>query len=121
MLKNIKNILFFLIFFMIMITFTSSYGNPFLVSSPQSYGDPNCGMGYKISWDNGSTWLECGKEQISATEMRVMHDMAGIEIGRHDILVKTYNLWGESDAVPFGFTKELPVSPTNLGLVELEP
>lgn len=40
-------------------------------------------------------------------------DLATIPTGAHNISVRACNLWGCSSAVPFSFTKELPVAPAN--------
>ena len=46
----------------------------------------------------------------------VLKDLAGITNGVHNVEVRAGNIWGLSTPVPFGFTKTLPGSPSNVDL-----
>ncbi|MCK4718739.1 MAG: hypothetical protein KAT70_08730, partial [Thermoplasmata archaeon] len=43
------------------------------------------------------------------------YDLTGVSNGTHDVTVKAKNLWGQSVAVPFVFTREGPDIPANIG------
>jgi hypothetical protein len=52
----------------------------------------------------------------SGSGERCVYDVSGVSEGSHNITMKTKNVWGETKAVPFDFTKALPPSISNLRL-----
>ena len=82
-----------------------TYANPFLVCDP----DANT-TSYVVVLDNG--------EEVETTAP-LYYDLAGIAEGAHVVQVRAKNVWGVSSPVPFGFTKALPPSPTNMRLTNL--
>ena len=84
------------------------FAAPFLVCDPQSNTDE-----YIIIFD--------GTEEIVAYNEQpegyvILKDLVGIAEGSHHIEIKARNMWGESIAVPFDFTKVLPGKPINIEL-----
>jgi hypothetical protein len=105
-----------IVFFMIFCLASNVCANPFVVSDYQQYNEQSGVMGYKISFDNGATWEECGNQQNLDGQIRVAHDLEGTTTGEHNILVKAYNLWEETDSVPFDYERQSPQLPTNMRL-----
>ncbi len=104
------------IIFLIIFVCTASYvlASPYLISDPQ---DPNEIKGYKITWDDGQTWQECGKAINPNGEIYVSQDFSGIPEGTYVVRVKSYNIWGESaDSNQIVFKKKLPPLPINMRL-----
>lgn len=114
--KLLKILLYVIVVLVLILVVKNVFADPFIVSSLQKYFVEGDFIKYKISWDNGITWDECGYEQIDPNTVRVKHDLVGIKTGSYNVLIKAYNLWGESAAVPFGFAKQLPLSPMDIQL-----
>jgi hypothetical protein len=47
---------------------------------------------------------------------RCVYDVGSVSEGAHTVTMATKNVWGETSAVPFDFTKTLPPSITSLHL-----
>ena len=93
--------------FLVLISFPClAIANPFLVCDPQTNVTH-----YVITGDINVT--------VPATDLgdgtfRLKLDLAGISGGTYDLEVKAKNIWGESVAAPFVFTKALPDVPVNV-------
>lgn len=57
-------------------------------------------------------------ESVDATTARCKIDLVGVTEGIHNLTLKLVNVWGESQPVPFTYTKKLPSAPSN---IRLEP
>lgn len=82
--------------------------SPFLICDPQTNVTH-----YVITWLGGETKVVEAYDLGDGTVM-LRHDLAGVAQGTHSIEVKARNQWGDSDAVPFDFTKELPGALVNI-------
>lgn len=93
----------------------SAAAGPFLVCDPQpGPGQPGGVENYIVILDG--TPNDSIPEDLGDGTVRLHHDLAGIAVGDHNVEVKAENKWGESAPVPFVFTKQLPPSPTGMGL-----
>jgi hypothetical protein len=93
----------------------SAAAGPFLVCDPQpGPGQPGGVENYIVILD-GTPYVST-PEDLGDGTVRLHYDLAGIAVGDHNVEVKAENKWGESAPVPFAFTKQLPPSPTNIGL-----
>lgn len=93
---------------------------PYLVSDPACYSadhtNATCPTEHQYSWDNGATWVQLTSIIVDA-QISIHHDLAGLDNGAHEWLVRARNVWGVSASVPFSFTVGAPASP---GSVRLE-
>ncbi len=111
--RECKLVLSFLVGFLapfILYFAVTAYPAPFLVCDPQ----PASVTHYVVSLDDNVTIVEAQK--LESGEVRLHFDLAGISEGQHHVEVKAKNMWGESEAVPFDFTKSLPVLPTGFSI-----
>ena len=92
---------FLLVIYIFILTTTIIYASPFLVCDP----DPKA-TEYIIVFDGATI----------TTPAPLNLDLESITEGEHVLEVRAKNTWGVSSAVPFTFTKELPLTPTNIGL-----
>ena len=89
----------------------------FLITDAQSKFNNDGGtLRYEVSFDNGQNWINADSENLNDNKIRLKHSLGSVPIGSHVMQVRAVNPWGVSSAVPFAFTKELPQSPTNIGL-----
>ena len=49
-------------------------------------------------------------------EVMLKYGLDGLSNGMHEVSVKAKNIWGESEPVPFSFTREDPPTPVGIGL-----
>jgi len=92
------------------ISFISStiYASPYLICNPQS------GVDYYTVIDNGNSIL-----MESQSDGSIKWDLANISIGTHNLTVSACDiLWGCSDTVPFGFTRNGKGNPSNIRLIK---
>lgn len=83
--------------------------SPYLVADPVTNVD-----GYNLLV-NGVEVVVLA-EQVGA-EVRLHYDLVDIPVGPNEISVSAYNLWGESDPVPFDFVRPADViSPAGIKL-----
>jgi hypothetical protein len=47
------------------------------------------------------------------TDGAIKYDLGGYTDGQHSLTVAACNVWGCSEYVPFGFTKDVPTTPAN--------
>ena len=85
----------------------SAWAAPFLVCNPQENV-----TSYLVTMDGV-------EEEIPAYSMgddtTILHfDLAGITDGDHNCEVKSKNVWGVSEPLPFSFNKAIPDSPSVL-------
>jgi len=87
---------------------------PFLVCDTYPASEQVIGFVYTV--DSGAEVKVPYKEQVMSdgSTVAVLADMSFVADGNHKITVKAYNMWGESDPVPFDFTRKLPASSTNI-------
>lgn len=57
-------------------------------------------------------------QAVDSDNVRCVIDVESVSEGEHTISIKAKNIWGESDEVPFVFSKQLPPNPSN---IHLEP
>ena len=93
-----------LLILIIMLLATPVFAAPYLVCDEDASVDS-----YLVSMDSGSD-IE--------TPAPLHFDLDGIDVGNHHIEVKAKNLWGVSSPSPLDFSKQLPGSPSGLGLQE---
>jgi hypothetical protein len=103
-----KKIILILCFLLIAIP---CFGNPYLVCDTQ----PNVDH-YIVILDGVSEEVPYREIEINGEAKVELKDMAGIAEGNHTVEIYAVNVWGQSSPVPFSFTKELPDTPTNIGL-----
>ena len=84
-----------------------SYAAPFVVTEPMTVDITEC------DFELDGTVTTVPAEVDESCKL----DLAGIKVGDHAVKVKARNLWGESEySPPFLFPKQLPPSPTVMGL-----
>jgi hypothetical protein len=87
---------------------------PFVVCDPV----PTTGVQptkYVLTMDGGATF-EVDPQVVTAGAVRLHYDVTSVSVGNHRLTVSAKNVWGQSIAVPFDFTKSVPSQVTNLGL-----
>jgi len=87
--------------------------SPFLVCDAQTNVDS-----YAIFTVSGTTCTASdlsGKTPVS-TPYPIHYDLDGLPSGAFHYCIKAVNVWGQSNAVPFGSTKVLPGEPANTRL-----
>ena len=96
----------------------SAFAGPFLIADPQCKfdGDNGCAAGFEMSLD-GVAWESMGSQDVDTDKIMIHHDLAGFPEGINNVQVKAVNIWGESDPVPFSFTKSVPSTPTNIAVL----
>jgi hypothetical protein len=95
------------LFFLGWLFVANTQASPFLICDPQT------GITHYVVTIDGVT------ETVPAFDLgdgtvRLSYDLANVSEGEHNCHVKSKNIWGESVAVPFVFTKALPVAPGGL-------
>ena len=79
----------------------SVWGAPFLSSNPQLHA-----TSYTVTID-GTDYESPGQDMGDGT-VRLYFDLAGLADGNYTCAVISKNIWGESDPVPFDFSKTKP-------------
>ena len=95
-----------LIFMLVMIIPTLVLAAPFLICDPQTNVTH-----YVIT---GSINVTVLATPYGNGTVRLEYDLAGISMGNHNVEVKAKNIWGESVAVPFVFSKQVPEVPETI-------
>ena len=94
-----KQILLSLVFSFLFVA--SVWGAPFLSSNPQSHV-----TSYMVTI--GGVDYESPGQDMGHGTVRLYFDLAGLPDGNHTCTVISKNIWGESDPVPFDFSKTRP-------------
>ena len=94
--------------------------SPFVVSDPQCYDETStraeCPTQFEYSDDGGSNWYLLSADN-DGTQIWVYHDIGELDLGQgYSWLIRSTNVWGTSDSIPFDFTTGVPVGPTGLRL-----
>lgn len=99
--------------FMVLFLFVSTASAaPFLVADAQ----PLSVLGYNLNVDGIDYTLP--PTAVDASTVRIVYDLQGIAVGAHTTTLRARTIWGLSDPVPFGFSRDVPPVPTN---IRLEP
>jgi len=91
-----------------------AHANPFLVSDPVAgcpttvAGDTHCPTSFAISLDAGAVVSSPAK-----TDGSLYYDMGSAPTGSHALSMKAVNVWGQSSALNFPFSKSFPDPPAN--------
>lgn len=99
----------------ILVCFSLAQAATFLVCDPYVASE---GVDqFSISLD-GAIAIIVPAETLAGGTTRLKYDLASISAGTHNVSVKAINIWGESVASPFSFTKSVPSkAPSGIGLV----
>jgi hypothetical protein len=97
--------------FCILIFIGTSFGSPFVVTAPQ---DEALVTGYIVTLD--ATPTNVTPQVLGDGTVRCVYDLNGISEGNHSLSIKATNIWGESNDIPFSFTKALPPDPSSIQL-----
>jgi hypothetical protein len=97
-----KKIIFLVLVSVLIASFVQA--SPFLISDPS----PNTTY-FSIVMDGGSP-----VQSVPSATTALNYDLGTISTGSHNVTVAACNQWGCSSAVPFAFTKSVPVTPTGL-------
>lgn len=94
---------------------STAWAAPFLVCDPYLVSE---GVDqFSISLD-GASAVTVPAEILANGTTRLKYDLAPVSAGTHSVSVKAVNIWGESAASPFSFTKSVPSkAPSAIGLV----
>jgi len=89
------------LFFLSWLFIANAHASPFLVADPQT------NVTHYVVTIDGVTETVAAFDLGDGT-VRLQYDLVDVTPGQHNCEVKAKNLWGESVAVPFVFTKALP-------------
>jgi hypothetical protein len=95
------------LFFLGWLFVANAHASPFLVCDPQT------GVTHYVVTIDGVTDTVPAFDLGDGTVM-LKYDLASLGDGEHNCQVKSKNIWGESVAVPFVFTKAAAVVPGRL-------
>ncbi|MCJ7663077.1 MAG: hypothetical protein MUO24_02415 [Desulfobacterales bacterium] len=93
---------------------STAWGAPFLVCDPYVVSEKV--DQFSISID-GASAIILPAETLANGTTRIKYDLAPVVAGTHSVSIKAINIWGESAASPFSFTRSVPSkAPSGIGL-----
>jgi len=103
-----------------MIVSCKAVAAPFLVADPSCFSVDNtnatCASEYQYSSDGGTSW-QALESVVDGETIYIYHDLANINNGQYDWLVRAKNIWGTSSTIPFSFTVG---EPSGIGSLRLQ-